>query len=97
MESGQDNVELNDLDENAFERVISYIYSGELEVDYETAVNILETATFLQLEDENISKVVTKLVIGKLEEEEVSLEELFHIWNLAVIYDLSGVIPALFR
>jgi len=97
LESGQDNVELNDLDEKAFERVVSYIYSGELEVNYDTAVNILETATFLQLEDQNISKVVTELVIGKLEEEEVTLEELFHIWNLAVIYDLSGVIPALFR
>jgi len=97
LESGQDNVELNDLDENAFERVVSYIYSGELDVNYETAVKILETATFLQLEDTNIAQVVTKLVIGKLEEDEVNLEELFHIWNLAVIYDLSDVIPALFR
>ena len=59
-------------------------------------MKVLEIVGLLQLDDSRVTGVATKLLLDKLDDDP-SLEEVFHIWNIAVIYDLADVLPALFR
>jgi len=91
IESHQTRIALNHIKPQILQSLISFIYTGSLDILPDTAVDILEATTVLQLEcreiTEEISAVLKTLVI-----ESVRFEQIFYIWNIAVTYELSDVL-----
>jgi len=101
MESNQDTIELTHIKPYLLETMVTYIYTGRLEVEKESsvelrlvAVELLEVATILQIEDQQLVDEVERVLIEGARQAD-TFRELFHIWNTAVIYELSQVVEVI--
>ena len=94
QESGKERVPVLGLLPSTLSSIVSYIYTGHLELrDPDTAVQLLEAAELLQLEDQEQE---LRRAVATLLEEEVErctgLEAVFPLWNTAVTYSLPSLL-----
>ena len=92
-ESGQEQIPMSHISPSLLELIVKFIYTGNITVTRETAVDILEVVTCLQIEDkeDNLVQVVSKVLIN-CAKSSTKFQELFYIWNVSVTYDLHDVL-----
>ena len=91
VESGQDTIELTHIKPDLLQVLVSFIYTGRLEVEEESAVELLEVASILQLEDQQLIEEVKRVLMEAARQAD-TFQELFYIWNTAVTYELEMVV-----
>eukprot|EP00092_Neocalanus_flemingeri_P069095 GFUD01084582.1.p1 GENE.GFUD01084582.1~~GFUD01084582.1.p1 ORF type:complete len:552 (-),score=186.18 GFUD01084582.1:229-1884(-) len=91
VESDQSMIELTHIKPDLLEVLVSFIYTGRLEVEKESAVELLEVASILQLADQQLVDEV-KRVLTEAARQADTFQELFYIWNTAVTYELDQVV-----
>eukprot|EP00092_Neocalanus_flemingeri_P027969 GFUD01030366.1.p1 GENE.GFUD01030366.1~~GFUD01030366.1.p1 ORF type:complete len:560 (+),score=194.68 GFUD01030366.1:106-1785(+) len=91
VESDQSTIELTHIKPDLLEVLVSFIYTGRLEVEKESAVELLEVASILQLADQQLVDEV-KRVLTEAARQADTFQELFYIWNTAVTYELDPVV-----
>eukprot|EP00092_Neocalanus_flemingeri_P027970 GFUD01030367.1.p1 GENE.GFUD01030367.1~~GFUD01030367.1.p1 ORF type:complete len:304 (+),score=104.70 GFUD01030367.1:106-1017(+) len=91
VESDQSTIELTHIKPDLLEVLVSFIYTGRLEVEKESAVELLEVASILQLADQQLVDEV-KRVLTEAARQADTFQELFYIWNTAVTYELDQVV-----
>eukprot|EP00092_Neocalanus_flemingeri_P013866 GFUD01014959.1.p1 GENE.GFUD01014959.1~~GFUD01014959.1.p1 ORF type:complete len:512 (+),score=168.60 GFUD01014959.1:105-1640(+) len=91
VESDQSTIELTHIKPDLLEVLVSFIYTGRLEVEKESAVELLEVASILQLADQQLVDEV-KRVLTEAARKADTFQELFYIWNTAVTYELDQVV-----
>ena len=93
LESGQSHISMNHVRADLLEIIVKFIYTGEIIITRDTAVDILEVVNLLQIEDQGqcLKKDITKVLISSVKNS-VRFQELFFIWNISVTYDLHQVV-----
>ena len=93
MESGQSHISMNHVNKDLLVIIVKFIYTGEIIITKDTAVDILEVVNLLQIEDQGqcLKKEITKVLISSVKNS-VRFQDLFFIWNISVTYDLHQVV-----
>jgi len=92
VESQQERVAVS-LEPALLSSLVSYLYTGQLELEAATATDLLEAAELLQLEEpgEQLKAGVAELLASGLTGA-ASMEELFPLWDAAATYSLPALL-----
>lgn len=93
LESGQERILLNHINPKLLQSVVTFIYTGKLDIDSCNAVELLEIHSVLQLEDETLVKQVETVLTDSARQTD-TFQQLFILWNTGVTYDLAAVVEA---
>ena len=97
-ESGQDQITMHHIRSDLLEIIVTYIYTGHIIITRDLAVDILETVTCLQIEDQEqkLMKEICNTLISSVKSA-CKFQELFYIWNVSVTYDLDEVLDMVLK
>ena len=91
VESGQDQIVMNHIKGDLLETIIKFIYTGNISISRDSAVDLLEAVTCLQIAEAGLVTEIKK-VLATCVRSALCFEELFYIWNISVTYDLDEVL-----
>lgn len=88
-DDGVPSVPLLGVDPDAFDEVLTFIYTGKLTVRLDNAFRLLEAAHFLQLRDPDLVRECQDFLSAQLPT--CDLDVFFRVWNAAEQFDLSSL------
>ncbi|XP_061190853.1 kelch-like protein 24 [Saccostrea echinata] len=83
-------VNIEDMNPSAFKKALDFIYTGEIDLDVESAITLLHTSAFLQI------KSLQKLCETYLKPH-VNVENCIHLWKVSVLHNCHTIRATAFR